>query len=198
MSESPASVAAKLRPTHLQVDLARLRGNYEAIVQHVAPARVMPVLKANAYGHGLVAVGQMLDSTKPFALAVAYLEEALRLREAGVRSPVLVLGGIVGAQIPQFLEHDITLHRLFGRQAACDRRCRGGEGVKARVHIKIDTGMERIGTHWYSAERLLEASLRTRNVEVEGIFTHFANADSTDLTHAKLQLERFHGDAALL
>jgi alanine racemase len=60
------------------------------------------------------------------------------------------------------------------------------------VHLKIDTGMERIGTHWYSAERLLEASLRVRHVEVEGIFTHFANADAPDLTHARLQLERFH------
>jgi alanine racemase len=59
------------------------------------------------------------------------------------------------------------------------------------VHLKIDTGMERIGTHWYAAERLLEISLRVRNVEVEGIFTHFANADAADLAHAQLQLERF-------
>jgi alanine racemase len=192
MSESPASAAAQLRPTHLQIDLARLRGNYEAIVRHVAPARVMPVLKANAYGHGLVAVGQMLDSTKPFALAVAYLEEALRLREAGVRSPVLVLGGIVGAQIPLFLEHDITLTASSVDKLLAIDDVAAARQVKARVHLKIDTGMERIGTHWYSAERLLEASLRTRNVEVEGVFTHLANADSTDLTHARLQLERFH------
>jgi alanine racemase len=64
--------------------------------------------------------------------------------------------------------------------------------VKARVHLKIDTGMERIGMHWYSAERLLEASLTTRHVEVEGVFTHFANADTSELTHARVQLERFH------
>jgi len=60
------------------------------------------------------------------------------------------------------------------------------------VHLKIDTGMGRIGTHWYSAERLLEASLDTRSVEVEGIFTHLANADAPDMTHARLQLARFH------
>src|SRR5215831_8673365 len=99
--DSIASTAER-RPTHLEVNLARLRENYRLIAKHVAPARVMPVLKANAYGHGLVAVAKMLESEQPFALAVAYLEEAMRLREAGVRTPVLVLGGLVGAQIPRF------------------------------------------------------------------------------------------------
>lgn len=95
-TSSPAPAGAELRPTHLEVNLARLRENYHLIAQHVAPARVMPVLKANAYGHGLVAVARMLEREQPFAIAVAYLEEALRVREAGVRTPVLVLGGIVG------------------------------------------------------------------------------------------------------
>jgi alanine racemase len=152
----------------------------------------MPVLKANAYGHGLVAVGRMLEREKPFALAVAYLEEALRLREAGVRTPILVLGGLVGAQIPQFLEQDVTFTASSVDKLLAIEACAAGKRVKARVHLKIDTGMERIGTHWYSALRLLEASLQVRNVEVEGIFTHFANSDVADLTHARLQLERFH------
>jgi alanine racemase len=180
-----------LRPTHLEVDLARLRENYRAIAGHVAPAKVMPVLKSNAYGHGLVAVSRMLEEEKPFAVAVAYLEEATRLREAGVRMPVLVLGGIVGEQIPRFLEHDLTLTASSVDKLLAIEACAVVKRVKARVHLKIDTGMERIGTHWYSAERLFETSLRVRNVEVEGIFTHFANADAADLTHARLQLERF-------
>ena len=181
-----------LRPTHLEVDLARLRENYRTIVRHVAPARVMPVLKANAYGHGLEAVAKMLEREQPFAVAVAYLEEATRLREAGVRMPVLVLGGIVGAQIPRFLEQDLTLTASSVDKLLAIDECAAEKRVKARVHLKIDTGMERIGTHWYSAERLLETSLRVRNVEVEGIFTHFANADAADLAHARQQLERFH------
>jgi len=180
-----------LRPTHLEVDLARLRENYRTIAAHVAPAKVLPVLKANAYGHGLVAVSRMLEQEKPFAVAVAYLEEATRVREAGVRMPVLVLGGIVGAQIPRFLEQDLTLTASSVDKLLAIEACAVAKRVKARVHLKIDTGMERIGTHWYSAERLLETSLRVRNVEVEGIFTHFANADAADLTHARLQLERF-------
>jgi len=191
LDDSIASTAER-RPTHLEVNLARLRENYRTIAKHVAPARVMPVLKANAYGHGLVAVAKMLERERPFAVAVAYLEEALRLREAGVRMPVLVLGGIVGAQIPRFLEQDLTLTASSVDKLLAIEAAAVAKGIKARVHLKIDTGMERIGTHWYSAERLLEASLHVRNVEVEGIFTHFANADTADLAHARLQLERFH------
>jgi alanine racemase len=183
---------SELRPTHLEVDLARLRENYRVISRHVSPARVMPVLKANAYGHGLVAVAKMLEREQPFAVAVAYLEEALRLREAGLPLPILVLGGIVGAQIPRFLEKNLTLTASSVDKLLAIEECSAAKRIKARVHLKIDTGMERIGTHWYSAERLLEASLRVRHVEVEGIFTHFANADALDLTHARLQLERFH------
>ncbi len=193
-SSSPHGLVASsdgLRPTHLEVDLTRLRENYRVIAAHVAPARVMPVLKSNAYGHGLVPVARMLEEEKPFAVAVAYLEEAIRLREAGVRMPVLVLGGIVGAQIPRFLEQDLTLTASSVDKLLAIEACAVAKRVTARVHLKIDTGMERIGTHWYSAERLLETSLRVRNVEVEGIFTHFANADTADLTHARLQLERF-------
>ncbi len=181
----------ELRPTHLEVDLARLRENYRTIATSVAPARVMPVLKANAYGHGLVAVGQMLERERPFAVAVAYLEEATRLRRAGVRMPILVLGGIVGEQIPRFIEQDVTLTASSVDKLLAIEACAAAMRTKARVHLKIDTGMERIGTHWYSAERLLETSLRVPNVEVEGIFTHFANADAADLTHARQQLERF-------
>jgi alanine racemase len=188
----PTVSSSDLRPTYLEVDLARLQDNYHVIARHVAPARLMPVLKANAYGHGLVVVAKMLESIKPFAVAVAYLEEALILREAGVRTPVLVLGGVVEPQIPRFLENDLTLTASSVDKLLAMDECATAKRVKARVHLKIDTGMERIGTHWYSAERLLEASLRTRSVEVEGIFTHLANADSPDLKHARLQLARFH------
>jgi len=189
-NESNTPTAA-LRPTHLEVDLAVLRENYRIIAGHVAPARVMPVLKANAYGHGLVAVAKMLEREQPFAVAVAYLEEAVRLRKAGLRVPVLVLGGLVGAQIPRFLEQDLTLTASSVDKLLAIEACAVAKRVKARVHLKVDTGMERIGTHWYSAQRLLEASLQVRNVEVEGIFTHFANADAPDLAHSRLQLERF-------
>jgi alanine racemase len=152
----------------------------------------MPILKANAYGHGLVEVARKLEAVGAPYVGVAYLEEGLRLRQHGVRLPVLVLGGIVGSQIPRFLEHDLTLTASsVDKLRAIDEHA-AALGRPATVHLKIDTGMERIGVHWYSAEALLEASLKCRHARVEGIFTHFANADGRDLTHARLQLERFH------
>ena len=180
-----------VRPTHLEVDLGVLAANYAAIRDHVAPARVMPILKANAYGHGLVEVGRLMERLGAETIGLAYLEEALRLRQAGVRTPILVLGGIVGGQIPLFLRNDLTLTASSVDKLDAIEQCAASLGVRARVHLKIDTGMERIGVHWYSAEKLLEASLRCAHVDVEGIFSHLANADSADLSHARLQLERF-------
>src|SRR3990170_55331 len=180
-----------LRPTQVQVDLDRLTQNYQAIQNHVGRATVMPILKANAYGHGLVRVGQHMQSLGAKVLGVAYLEEGILLREAGVATPILVLGGILGSQAPLFLQHDLmgtasSVGKLEQLEAAAQ-----AAGVKARVHLKIDTGMERIGVHYYNADSLLEAALKCKHVQVEGIFSHFANADAADLSSAKLQIERF-------
>jgi alanine racemase len=187
----PTIATDELRPTYLEVDLDRLAANYRTIAAHVAPARVMPILKANAYGHGLVQVAQLLERVGAPHLGVAYLEEGIRLRQHGVRTPVLVLGGIVGSQIPRFLEHDLTLTASSVDKLRAIDACAAATGRAATVHLKIDTGMERIGVHWYSAEKLLEESLRCRHLRVEGIFTHLANADTRALDHARLQLERF-------
>ncbi|MGC4115663.1 MAG: alanine racemase [Myxococcales bacterium] len=179
-----------LRPTVLEVDLAQLSENYRAIERH-AKAPVLVVLKANAYGHGLVEVGRHFDALGAPYLGVAYLEEGLRLREAGVRAPILVLGGIVGDQIPQFVERELTLTASSVDKLKAIEDCAAAMHRTAHVHLKVDTGMERIGVHWYSAEKLLEASLGCKHVQVDGIFSHFANADAADLTHARTQLERF-------
>jgi alanine racemase len=187
----PTIATDELRPTYLEVDLSRLAANYRAIAARVAPARVMPILKANAYGHGLVEVARLLERVGAPYLGVAYLEEGIRLRQHGVRTPVLVLGGIVGSQVPRFLAHDLTLTASSVDKLRAIDDCAAAHGRTATVHLKIDTGMERIGVHWYSAEALLEASLQCRHLRVEGIFTHLANADSADLAHARLQLERF-------
>jgi alanine racemase len=188
----PTITTGELRPTYLEVDLDRLAENYGVIAGHVVPARVMPILKANAYGHGLVEVARKLEAIGAPYVGVAYLEEGVRLREHGVRLPVLVMGGIVGSQIPRFLENNLTLTASsVDKLRAVDEHA-AALGRPATVHLKIDTGMERIGVHWYSAEKLLEESLKCRHLRVEGIFTHFANADDRDLTHARLQLERFH------
>ncbi|MBX3045499.1 MAG: alanine racemase [Anaerolineales bacterium] len=186
------STSADLRPTHVQVDLERLRSNLQAIQAHVGAARVMPILKANAYGHGLVRVGQYMQELGVGSIGVAYLEEGILLREAGITTPILVLGGILGSQAPLFLQHNLTLTVSSTQKLEQVEAAAAAAGVTARVHLKIDTGMERIGVHYYNAESLLEATLHCKHVEVEGIFSHFANSDAADLASARTQVERFH------
>ena len=185
--------AEVLRPTQVEVDLSRLTANYHAIQRHVAPAAVMPILKANAYGHGLVEVARHLQSLGAPYLGVAFLEEGILLRQAGVTTPILVLGGIIGNQVPLFLAHDLTLTASSIEKLGQIEAAARAIGVRAKVHLKIDTGMERIGVHYYSAEPLLEASLAGTHFEVEGIFSHFANADAADPAYSQLQLDRIHG-----
>jgi alanine racemase len=180
-----------LRPTIVEVSLARLTDNFRAIQAAVAPAGVMPIVKANAYGHGLVPVARHLVSLGATSLGVAFLEEAVALREAGVQVPVLVMGGIFGDQIPVFLRHRLTMTASSIDKLEQIDEAAGRMGVTATVHLKVDTGMERIGVHYYSARGLLERASECRHVVVEGIYSHFANADAADLTSARLQLARF-------
>ena len=180
-----------LRPTVVEVSLARLTDNLRAIQAAVGPAAVMPIVKANAYGHGLVPVARHLAALGATSLGVAFLEEAVALREAGVTVPILVMGGIFGDQIPVFLRHGLTLTASSVDKLRQIDRTAGELGVVARVHLKIDTGMERIGVHYYSAQGLLERASECRHCHVEGIYSHFANADAADLGSARLQLARF-------
>ncbi len=183
---------AGLRPTRVEVDLDAISHNFRSLAAAAAPAQVMAVVKANAYGHGLVPVARHLEAQGADWFGVAYLEEGRLLRRSGVRARILVMGGILGDQIPAFLEDDLDLCASSVTKLDAIERAAEARGVRARVHLKVDTGMERIGVHWYSAETLLEAGLRCRHVDVVGVFSHFANADAADLTHARLQLERFH------
>ncbi len=180
-----------MRPTVVEVSLARLGDNFRAVRAAVAPAAVMPIVKANAYGHGLVEVARHLVALGAPSLGVAFLEEALALRRAGVAVPILVMGGILGNQIPVFLRHGLTLTASsIDKLRQIDDAARD-LGVTAKVHLKIDTGMERIGVHYYSAHGLLERASECRHTVVEGIYSHFAAADAADLTSARVQLARF-------
>ncbi len=181
---------ARLRPTYAVVSLSRLRANLAAVKAHVAPARVMVILKANAYGHGLEAVAKCL-APQADAFGVALVEEGIALRRLGVETPILVMGGIWTRQIPLFLEHGLTFTvPSLARLRDVEEAAAAHRGT-ARVHLKIDTGMERIGVHHYHAEELLEAAARSPHVEAEGVYSHLANADAEDLTDARRQLSRF-------
>jgi len=180
-----------IRPTHLEVRLDQLAVNYRAILDHLGGVPIMPILKANAYGHGLVPVASLMANLGAPCLGLAYLEEGIAVREAGIDAPILILGGIMGEQIPRFLEHDLMLTASSIDKLSAIDECAAAMGVRAKVHLKIDTGMERIGVHWYSAEGLLEASLRAQHVDVVGIFSHLARSEDADPAYTELQTERF-------
>lgn len=195
MLHEPTIGDGVLRPTHVEVDLGALTHNWRWVADAVRrPA--MPILKANAYGHGLVEVARHYEALGAPVVGVAYLEEGLLLRQAGVRLPVLVLGGIIGHQLPMFLANDLQITASSVDKLRAIEAAAAATGRRAQVHLKIDTGMERIGVHWYTAEALLEASLTCVHVDVVGIFTHFANADATApaaVAATRTQLDRFLG-----
>lgn len=179
-----------MRPTFVEVNLARIASNLEAIRQHVGGAKVIAIVKANAYGHGIIEVARHLQ-TKADMLGVAFLEEAVLLREHGVTAPILVFGGIATNQIPLFLKLGLSCTAPSVDKLMLIDDAARALNMRAKVHLKIDTGMERIGVHYYSADKLLEATQRCAHIDIEGVYSHFANSDAADLSHAKLQLERF-------
>ncbi|MEW6083099.1 MAG: alanine racemase [Chloroflexota bacterium] len=180
-----------MRPTFLQVNLAQLEKNISAIRARVSPAKVMPMVKANAYGHGVDGVAPYIE---PFVdyFGVATVEEGIHLRALRVSKPILVAGGTLPEQVSLFAEHDLTLtgSSLELLEAADDVSRQLGKRIK--IHLKFDTGMERVGLHEYEADSFIEHSLRLKHVEIEGLYTHLANSELADRSYSKLQLERFH------
>jgi alanine racemase len=179
-----------MRATYLEVNLYQLLNNLKAIRAHVAPAMVMPMIKANAYGHGVEGVAPFLEPYVDY-FGVAVVEEGIYLRELGIKKPILVAGGTLPQQVIQFAEYDLTLTgSSIGLLDVAEEVSRLTQ-KRVKTHLKIDTGMERVGVHEYEAEPFIERSLRLKYVDVEGIYTHFANAEEPDLMRARLQLERF-------
>jgi alanine racemase len=179
-----------MRATYLEVNLTQLRKNLEAIRAHVTPAQVMPMIKANAYGHGVSGVAPFLEPFVDF-FGVALVEEGILLRELGIKKPILVAGGTLPHQVVQFAEYDLILTgSSIGLLDIAEEVSRLAQ-KRIKVHLKIDTGMERVGVHEYEAEPFINHSLKLKYVDVEGIYTHLANAEEPDLLHARLQWERF-------
>ena len=186
-----------LRPTQVLVDAAALSHNARLLGERcgLGVQGIMAVVKANGYGHGLLAVSRTLLAAGVRRLAVGFLEEAVLLRREGVRCPILVLGGLVDYQIESYLEHQIemtvsSLHKVE-QVAERVRQLSSQNGLRARVHLKIDTGMERIGVHPASAPALLEGALQRSELEVCGVYSHLANAVEGDAEEAQRALNLF-------
>jgi alanine racemase len=183
------------RPTRIRIDLDALTHNLRALRAH-AGVPVMGIVKANAYGHGLVPVGLHLQAQGVEQLGVAFLEEGVALRKAGVTIPILVMGGIFGPQAAALIANDLeitvsSLSKLRQVEAAA-----GSLGRKAVVHLKVDTGMERIGVHSYHAGPFIEAAVASRWCTVKGVYSHLACADDPGSAMTAQQIERFQDACA--
>lgn len=176
------------------VDLDAVRYNMEQMHQKLSPdTKMMGVIKTDGYGHGAIPIGRELESLSYVSgYAVATAEEAFSLKRAGLKKPILVLGYTFPLSYEELIRQEIrpAVFRSDSVRelAACARRV----GQNARVHVKVDTGMTRVGIRPdEKGLRFLEELIHTEGIEVEGIFTHFARADEADKTSARKQLLSF-------
>lgn len=179
-----------IRPVYLEVNLSQLKRNIGAIRARVAPAKVMPMIKANAYGHGVDGVAPFIEPYVDY-FGVAILEEGIHLRKLGITKPVLVAGGTLPEQVPYFAEYDLTLTGSSVDILDAAEEVSIQRGKRIKTHLKFDTGMERVGVHEYEAASLIEKSVACSHIDVEGIYTHLANSELADKSYSSLQLERF-------
>ena len=177
-----------------KIDLDAITFNIESIKKKIQKnTKIIAVIKADGYGHGAIPIAQMLESDdRIWGYAVATAEEAITLREQGIKKPILILAYTFAHSYGTLIQNDVRL-TVFTLEMAADL---SKEAVKqekqCKVHIKIDTGMTRIGMPpARESIALIQQIAALENIEIEGIFTHFARADETDQTKAYEQLEQF-------
>ncbi|MEA3507391.1 MAG: alanine racemase [Synergistota bacterium] len=180
-----------IRPTRLEVNLENVRYNYRLIQRHVGGARVMAVIKANSYSLGALPMAWTLRQAGADFFAVATPDEALELREGGLTCPVLVLGPAPYEAAPQFVRFGVraTVTDMEMAQAMSDAAVR--QGRRAFIHLKIDSGLGRIGFFPGVAEKVAEEIAALPGIDMEGAFTHFALADTGEMTYTREQYDRF-------
>lgn len=169
------------RPTWAEIDLDALAANFQAVREAVGPDVMrMAVVKADAYGHGAVRCARRLAAEGADWFAVALPEEGIELREAGIREPILILGGFWGEQARALFKYDLVpvIYRVDMAEAL-DRTAREA-GVVARAHVKVDTGMGRLGIQGEAVGEFAGAVAQFENLRVEGLATHFAAADEIE------------------
>jgi alanine racemase len=202
-----AGPADALRPTRAEVNLAFLRHNYRVLERALGDAdgarrpAIWGVLKADAYGHGAAAVARTLERAGMPGLCVALLEEAIELRDAGIRVPILVMGGYYGPRregLEEILARDLVpVVYDAGQIERISSLARfEGEGKPVRVHLKVDTGMGRLGVPMSELDEVLDALEARPEVELEGLMTHLACADGVEMEPVVEQLALFRNAVA--
>lgn len=179
----------RFRPTWAEVDTAVFSRNIDAILGRLHErARLVAVLKANGYGHGAVELARVCDPERVAMIAVALLEEALQLRRAGIMLPMIVLGPVDAGAIAVACENGITLGVPGPEELAA--ACEVAQSRDVHVHLKLDSGMGRMGVTESELLAVVERIRATPRLHVDGIYTHFASAEE-DAAFTQEQIERF-------
>jgi alanine racemase len=186
-----------VRPTTARIDLAALKSNYRHIVESLGrehPAQrpgVIAVVKANAYGHGASQVARALEDAGANLLACADIEEGAALRAAGVHTQILVFGALSVSDLDGLFDCNLTPTISTPGAARAVQAAAVRAKQRLRYHLKIDTGMNRLGFRFDNLRRTLPALLASDHLELEAVYTHFATADDPASTLFTLQRERF-------
>ena len=175
--------------TYAEINLNHLVHNIRTIQQKVSPSRVVPVVKADAYGHGAVRVAKRLVKEGVAFFAVAQFQEAMELRDSGINRPVLIFGRLFPDQIPTAIQADFRI-TLFGKE---DIRWieKAKKDQQPKIHVNVDTGMGRIGVLLDREPDFFDYLDKSTHCIWEGLYSHFSTSDEKDKRYANLQLNRF-------
>ncbi len=183
------------RPTWLEIDLGAIGKNTREIKKIVGPdVQILAALKADGYGHGALKVGRTVLNNGASMLGVATISEGKPLREAGITAPILIFGYVPLWQMREAVRLNMTVTVYAMESARALARAAEALSHKTKVHVKIDSGMGRLGVRTEALNEIIALIREVKDqpwLELEGIFTHFAKADSQDKNHAYTQLERF-------
>ncbi len=188
---SRAGVPLSDRPTLAKIDLHALAHNFREVEKRAGERSILAVVKARAYGHGAVPVSRRLLDLGADVLGVALVEEGRELRDADIQAPVLVMGAVFPEQAGEIVRLGLTpvIASLAVARALADAA--QGQGTRAAVHVKIDTGMGRIGLVPEAAPDFIAEAVKLKGIHIEGLMTHFADADLRDKQFAATQADRF-------
>jgi alanine racemase len=180
------------RPTISLIDLDALRWNFRQIRAKVGPdVKILSMVKANGYGHGAPRIAEALAAEGSNAFGVATVEEGLELRGVGIRAPILVVAGAYAGQLDRFMENKLTPVVQDAESLALLDDSASKRGTTLKVHLKIDTGMGRIGFLSAAIASWLPLLKRLQAIEIEGVFSHFSHADNVAGDYTRHQLEIF-------
>ncbi len=177
--------------TYAEINLGVLENNLSLIRKHVGRLPVMAVVKANGYGHGLVPVARLYEKLGIDWLAVAIQQEGIHLRKAGISCPILVFGGLLKEQIPDFFKWDLDLTVSSLENLEWTKEAADSHSTQANIHLKLDTGMSRIGARNEDAEALIRSAIGSPQCHIRGVYSHLACADEPESPMTMVQLKRF-------